>query len=57
MTMETLDQIKLRNEATGADARLQIVPNDSPAKQPSLLVDNEHPVAVAKFATPPPPHK
>ena len=47
--METLEQTKVRIEASGLDARLQIVPNDSPAKQPSLLVDNEHAVAVAKL--------
>ena len=47
--METLEQIKVRAEAAVLDARLQIVPNESPAKQPSLLVDNEHAVAVAKF--------
>ena len=30
-------------------ARLEIVPNDSPAQQPSLLVDAEHAVEVARF--------
>jgi NADH-quinone oxidoreductase subunit C len=47
--METLEQIKVRVEAAVLDARLQIVPNDSPAKQPSLVVANAHAVAVAKF--------
>ena len=49
LKLETLEQIKVRIEASSLDARLQIVPNDSPARQPSLLVDNEHAVAVAKF--------
>ena len=47
--METLDQIKLRIEAGVPAARLEIVRNDSPSTQHSLLVDNEHTVAVAKF--------
>ncbi|MDB6123014.1 MAG: NADH-quinone oxidoreductase [Pedosphaera sp.] len=47
--METLDQIKDRIEAAVPGARLEIIPNDSPANQPSLLIDHEHAVAVAKF--------
>jgi NADH-quinone oxidoreductase subunit C len=47
--METLEQIKARIEAGVAGARVQIIPNDCPANQPSLLVDNEHGAAVAKF--------
>ena len=47
--METFEQIKVRIEASTLDARLEVVPNDSPSRQPSLLVDNEHAVAVAKF--------
>ena len=47
--METLEQIKARIEAAVAGARLEIIPNDSPAKQPSLLVDREHALAVARF--------
>ena len=47
--METLDQIKARVAAVVPGAKLDIVPNDSPAKQLSLLVDNEHAVSVAKF--------
>jgi NADH-quinone oxidoreductase subunit C len=49
MTVETLDQIKARTEAVVLGAKLEIIPNDSPARQRSLLVDNEHAVAVAKF--------
>ena len=45
----TLDQIKARVEAAVPGAHLQIVPNASPASQPSLLVDNAHAVAVARF--------
>jgi NADH-quinone oxidoreductase subunit C len=47
--METLEQIKSRLESAIAGARLEIVPNPSPANQPSLLVDAEHAVAVARF--------
>ena len=47
--METLEQIKARLEAAVPGAQLQIIPNDSPANQPSLLVDAAHAVAVAKF--------
>ena len=47
--METLDQIKPRLEAAIPGVCLQIIPNDSPAKQPSLLVDVEHALAVARF--------
>jgi NADH-quinone oxidoreductase subunit C len=47
--VETLEQIKSRIAAAVAGAQLTVVPNDSPAAQPSLLVDNAHAVAVAKF--------
>jgi len=47
--MDSLDQIKSRIEAAVPGARLQLVPNDSPANQPSLLIDHEHAVAVARF--------
>src|SRR3954465_5138247 len=47
--METLDQIKSRVEAAVPGAQLQIVPNDTPANQPSLVVDPEHAPAVARF--------
>ena len=47
--METLEQIKGRLEIAGQGASLMIVPNDSPAGQRSLLVDNAHAVAVARF--------
>ncbi len=47
--METLDQIKARLEAAVAGAALQIVPNVNPDLPPSLLVDNAHALAVARF--------
>lgn len=47
--MESLDQIKARIEASVLGAKIEIVPNPSPANQPSLLVDNEHAFAVVKF--------
>lgn len=47
--METLDQIKARLEAAVPGAQLSIVPNDSPAAQPSLVVDAAHAVAIAFF--------
>ncbi|MDB6024249.1 MAG: dehydrogenase [Verrucomicrobiales bacterium] len=45
----TLEQIKARIEQSVPGARLEIIPNGSPANQPSLLVSNEHAVDVAKF--------
>ncbi|PYL36855.1 MAG: NADH dehydrogenase family protein, partial [Verrucomicrobia bacterium] len=47
--MESLEQIKARAEAAVAGAKIDIVPNPGPANQPSLLIDNEHAAAVAKF--------
>ena len=47
--METLEQIKARIESAVPGARMELVPNESPAKQPSLLVDNAHALAVAGF--------
>ncbi len=49
MAMESLEQIKSWIEAAVAGASIEIVPNASPASQRSLLVDNEHAVAVARF--------
>ena len=45
----TLDEIKLHLEVAVPAAHLEIIPNDSPANQPSLLVDSAHALAVAKF--------
>jgi NADH-quinone oxidoreductase subunit C len=47
--VETLDQIKVRIEATLPGVRLEIVINDSPSAQHSLLVDNDHALACAWF--------
>jgi NADH-quinone oxidoreductase subunit C len=47
--VETLEQIKTRLAAAVPGVRLEIIPNDSPAKQPSLLVDAPHALAVAEF--------
>jgi len=47
--METLEEIKARIEKGVPGAKITIVPNSSPANQPSLLLDHEHAAAVAKF--------
>lgn len=47
--METLEQIKSRIEVAVPGARLEIIPNDSPSGQRSLLLDNEYAFTVAKF--------
>ena len=47
--METLEQIKSRIESAVPGAKLEIIPNDSPSGQRSLLVDREHGSAVAMF--------
>ena len=47
--METLEQIKTRIEAAVSGAQVAIVPNGSPANQPSLLLDSRRARAVAEF--------
>ena len=47
--METLEQIKSRIEVAVPGAKLEIILNDSPSGQRSLLVDCEHGKAVATF--------
>ncbi|MGO8931621.1 MAG: NADH-quinone oxidoreductase subunit C [Limisphaerales bacterium] len=47
--VETLEQIKNRVEAAVLGALVQIVPNDSPSGQRSVLVDNAHALAVARW--------
>ena len=47
--MESLDEIKARAEAAVPGAKVNIVPNPGPAQQSSLLIDNEHAQAVARF--------
>jgi len=47
--MIPLAQLKTRIESSVPGAKLEIIANDSPSGQISLLVDNEHAFAVAKF--------
>src|SRR5574338_564367 len=47
--MESLDQIKSRIEAAVPGVKIEIVQNGSPSQQHSLLIDNEHAVATARF--------
>jgi NADH-quinone oxidoreductase subunit C len=44
-----IEQLKDRIAAAIPGAGLELVPNESPVDQPSLLVDNEHAFAVARF--------
>src|SRR6187399_1112331 len=46
--MESLDQIKSRIEAAVPGAKIEIVPNGSASQQTSLLMDNDHAVAIAR---------
>jgi NADH-quinone oxidoreductase subunit C len=48
-SMETLEEIKARLESALPGAALQILSNESPSGQRSLLVDNGHALAVAQF--------
>ena len=47
--METPEQIKARLEAAVPGARIEILPNDCPAGERSLLVDSAHALMLAKF--------
>ena len=47
--METLEQIKSRIEAAVSGVQLQIILNDSPSAQTSLLVDRAHGLSVARW--------
>ena len=47
--MELLEQIKARIESSVPGAKTDIVPNGTPSQQHSLLIDNEHALAVAHF--------
>lgn len=47
--MESLQEIKARAEGAVSGATIDIVPNPSPANQPSLLLDNDHAADVARF--------
>jgi NADH-quinone oxidoreductase subunit C len=47
--MESLEQIKARIDAAVSGAKIHILPNPGPAQQSSLLIDNEHALAAARF--------
>jgi NADH-quinone oxidoreductase subunit C len=47
--VETLEQIKARIEAAVAGAQLQIIPNESPSGQRSLLVNSASGLPLAEF--------
>jgi NADH-quinone oxidoreductase subunit C len=47
--MESLEQIKSRIEAAVPGARVELLPNENPSGQRSLLVEKEHATAMAKF--------
>jgi NADH-quinone oxidoreductase subunit C len=47
--METVDEIETRAEAAVLGAKIDIIPNRGPSQHSSLLIDNEHAAAVARF--------
>ena len=47
--MESLEQIKSRIEAAVLGAKIEIVQNGSLSQEHSLLIDNDHAVAIARF--------
>jgi NADH-quinone oxidoreductase subunit C len=47
--MESLEPIKARIESAVSGAKIEIIPNGSPSQQASLLIDNEHAIATARF--------
>jgi NADH-quinone oxidoreductase subunit C len=47
--MDTLEQIKSRIESCVPGVKIDIVQNGTPSQQHSLLIDNEHAFAVARF--------
>jgi NADH-quinone oxidoreductase subunit C len=47
--MESLDETKSQTEAAVPGAKIEIVQNGSLSQQHSLLIDNEHAVAIARF--------
>jgi NADH-quinone oxidoreductase subunit C len=47
--VESLEQIKARAEAAVPGARIDIVSNSGPSQQHSLLIDDEHALAVGHF--------
>jgi NADH-quinone oxidoreductase subunit C len=49
LNVETFEQIKNRIEAAVTGARVEVVPNESPSGQQTLLLDREHAVQIAEF--------
>jgi NADH-quinone oxidoreductase subunit C len=47
--MESLEETKARAESAVPGARIEIISNPSPSKQPSLLVDNVNAASIARF--------
>jgi NADH-quinone oxidoreductase subunit C len=47
--LESLEKLKNRIEEVVLGAKIQIINNASPSQQASLLIDNDHALAVAKF--------
>jgi len=47
--LEAIEQIKSRVESAVPGARIELIRNDSPSAQQSLLVDKEHAAAIARF--------
>jgi NADH-quinone oxidoreductase subunit C len=47
--VESVEEIKSRIEAAVPGAKIEIVPNGSPSRQQSLLIDRDHAVAIARF--------
>ena len=47
--LPTIEQLKSRIESAVPDAKLEILPNDTPAAQVSLIVNREAAVEVARF--------
>ena len=47
--MESLEEIKARAEAAVPGATIEIIPNGSPANQPSIVIDRDHATAVVQF--------
>jgi len=47
--VETLEQIKARIESEVTGAKVEVLANDSPSGQRSLVVDADHAVAIARF--------
>src|SRR6266576_3017713 len=47
--MQALEEIKARAEQAVPGAKLEIIPNPGLANQPSLLLDQAHATAVARF--------